>query len=517
MDRRTTLAIILCLLIYLGWQKFYLDPRFAHEAAVKGSQTELGTNQGSPVLNSTHTPEAVAAQQKIPSKKLKLQTATGDAWISDSGQFFSEWTLKTYKTEIKTDAPFITLRDVTQQQGEMTLAFDDPKLTYLNDVQGTLTTTSQGAVWSFEDQNVKMTREFFSTDQKPFVDVRVSLEFKGMAPRYAFISLTGQSFENDPEAQDRQLLYWTNQSIERVVLKDAITQKEVSSPVKYIASANRYFIMSVVAQSPLESTGLVQAYGPNAGRVSLVYPIVSKNLTIPTRVYFGPKELNLLRHVEPTLDHTVDFGWFTIFAYPLLKILKWLYQFVLNYGVAIIILTLLLKVVTYPLTYKSMKSMKKMAKLQPQLQKLREKYKDDKEALNREMLTMMRSNGYNPMAGCLPMIIQMPIFFALYRVLYSSIELYHAPFALWIHDLSSRDPFYVTPILLSLTMFLQQKLTPATTTDPAQAKMMQLMPLIFGAFMLPLPAGLTIYMLVNAIASIVQQLILNKKLDATAA
>jgi YidC/Oxa1 family membrane protein insertase len=242
--------------------------------------------------------------------------------------------------------------------------------------------------------------------------------------------------------------------------------------------------------------------------------MAGKTLSVPMRVYFGPKELNILRQVEPTLDHTVDFGWFTVFAYPLLKLLKWLYQFVQNYGVAIILLTLLLKIVTYPLTYKSMKSMKNMAKLQPQLQKIREKHKDDKEALNREMLGLMKNHGYNPMAGCLPMLIQMPIFFALYRVLYSSIELYHAPFALWIHDLSTRDPYYVTPVLLSLTMFIQQKLTPNTATDPAQAKMMQLMPLIFGAFMLTLPSGLTIYMLVNAIASILQQMILNKKLDA---
>jgi YidC/Oxa1 family membrane protein insertase len=157
--------------------------------------------------------------------------------------------------------------------------------------------------------------------------------------------------------------------------------------------------------------------------------------------------------------------------------------------------------------------MKQMAKLQPQLQKLREKYKDDKEALNREMLTFMRSNGYNPVSGCLPMLIQMPIFFALYRVLYSSIELYHAPFWLWIRDLSDKDPYYVTPVLLTLTMYIQQKMMPNTATDPAQQKMMQFMPIMFGAFMLTLPSGLTIYMLVNALTSIVQQIVLNRKLD----
>ena len=410
------------------------------------------------------------------------------------------------------------MQSVTHQKGEVNLAFDDPNLAYLQDIQGTLTHTPQGAVWTYEDENVKLTREFQGSNQLPYMDVRVSAEFKkGQPPKFAFINLLSQGVHDDPEAQDRQLVYFTNQSIDRVPLKDSIALKEVTTPVKYIGATNRYFIMTVVAESPMEAKGLIQPLGPSKAAANLVYPVTSKSISIPVRVYFGPKELDLLRQVDSTLDHTVDFGWFTVFAYPLLKILKWFYQFLQNYGLAIICLTLLLKIITYPLTYKSMKSMKKMAALQPQLAKIREKHKDDREALNREMLTMMRSHGYNPMAGCLPMLIQMPIFFALYRVLYSSIELYHAPFALWIHDLSSRDPFYVTPVLLSLTMFVQQKLTPNTATDPAQAKMMQLMPLIFGAFMLALPSGLTVYMLVNAIASIVQQLILNKKLNAAPA
>jgi YidC/Oxa1 family membrane protein insertase len=153
-----------------------------------------------------------------------------------------------------------------------------------------------------------------------------------------------------------------------------------------------------------------------------------------------------------------------------------------------------------------------MASLQPQLQKIRERYANDKEALNREMLNLMRNHGYNPMAGCLPMLIQMPVFFALYRVLYGSFELYRAPFGLWITDLSAKDPWYVTPVLLTAVMYFQQKLTPTTTTDPAQAKMIQWMPVIFGVFMLGLPSGLTLYMLTNAIVSIIQQIILNKKL-----
>ena len=232
------------------------------------------------------------------------------------------------------------------------------------------------------------------------------------------------------------------------------------------------------------------------------------------KVFFGAKELALLHEVEPTLDHTVDFGWFTVFAYPLLKIMKWFYQFFQNYGVAIILLTVLVKILTYPLTYKSMKSMKEMAKLQPRIKAIQEKYKNDRESLNREMLNLMRSHGYNPMAGCWPILVQMPVFFALYRVLYSSVELYQAPFAFWIHDLSIKDPYYVMPVLVSLTWYVQQKLSPQTITDPVQQKVMQFMPIIFGLFMITLPAGLGLYFFVNAALSIVQQLILNKKLGA---
>jgi YidC/Oxa1 family membrane protein insertase len=222
--------------------------------------------------------------------------------------------------------------------------------------------------------------------------------------------------------------------------------------------------------------------------------------------------MNALHAVEPTLDFTIDFGWFTFFAYPILRVMKWINAGVGNWGLAIILLTLLIKALTFPLTYKSTKSMKKIANLQPQMNALREKHKNDKEALNREMIVFMKTQGYNPVAGCLPILIQMPVFFALYRVLYSSIELYQAPFFGWIHDLSLKDPLYITPVILTGVMWLQQKLTPNTATDPTQAKMLQYMPLFFGLMMLNLPAGLTIYMLVNAAASVAQQKYINKKL-----
>ena len=511
MDRRSALAVIICMLIFLGWQKFFIEPKIALHLST--SEIANTSSQNTPPENlHTESSTKTAEISKKPAENLRVEVAGAAVTLTDGGSFFSNWILKDYKVGIAQDAQSIDLRSVTREETQVELAFDDTALTYLNQTQGTLKATPQGAIWSYEDANVKLTREFLVSAQSPYIDARISAEFKHRSPRFAFISLASKSTEKDPEAQDHQLLYY-HQGIERVPLKEEIEQKQIAAPVKYIATTNRYFIMAAVDQSPMAPNALQQPLGPRAGRMSLVYPIAGNSIQIPLKLYFGPKDLEVLRKVEPTLDHTVDFGWFTVCAYPLLKTLRWLYQYVENYGVAIILLTLLLKLITFPLNYKSMKNMKNMAKLQPQLQKIREKYKDDREALNREMLTLMKNHGYNPMAGCLPIFIQMPIFFALYRVLYSSIELYHAPFGLWIHDLSSRDPFYITPVLLSLTMFVQQKLTPNTATDPAQAKMMQFMPLIFGAFMLTLPSGLTLYMLINAIASIGQQLFLNKKLE----
>jgi YidC/Oxa1 family membrane protein insertase len=245
---------------------------------------------------------------------------------------------------------------------------------------------------------------------------------------------------------------------------------------------------------------------------SLIYKVQGSSFIIKNKYYFGPKEIDTLKKVGHKLETAVDFGWFTVFALPLLWLLKWFNAFVHNYGISIILLTILIKILLYPLTFKSMKSMKDMQKIQPKLNAIREKYKDDKEALNREMMNLMKTHGYNPLSGCLPMFIQMPVFIALYNVLYGAIDLYGQPFFGWIRDLSAKDPYYVTPLLLALMMFLQQKLTPTTTTDPAQQKAMMFMPIVFAFMMLWLPSGLTLYMLVNSIISIIQQMIINKKL-----
>ncbi|MGK5089712.1 membrane protein insertase YidC [Bdellovibrionota bacterium FG-2] len=522
MDKRTGLAIALCFLIYLGWQKLYLEPRIPRSPQTSAQQAPAAEALSAPQAQAPAAPTLAkpAAQISPPSATLSrpeqtalLKTALGTVTVGNSSPFFLDWKLNDYHLGVSPQTPNIDLKTAMNLSGAIEFAFDDTSYTYLSTIRGDLKPTETGALWTYEDANLKLSKEFSTQPGSSTVDLKIHGDFKTKKPNFAFIALSSHLIDKDPEAQDRQLVYFTNKTIERVNVSESVTQKEVGTPVSYIGATSRYFLMAVLAQPSAEARGLIQPAGANTGRISLVYPLNSNTFSIPVKVFFGPKDLSVLRAADPLLDHTVDFGWFTVIAYPLLKILKWFYTFFGNYGVAIIFLTLLLKLVTYPLTYKSMKSMKEMASLQPQLQKLREKYKDDKETLNKEMMTMMKSHGYNPMAGCLPILIQMPVFFALYRVLYSSMELYHSPFIFWIRDLSAADPFYVTPVLLTITMFIQQKLTPNTAADPMQAKMMQFMPLMFGAMMLALPSGLTLYMLVNALASIGQQMMLNKKFN----
>jgi len=193
----------------------------------------------------------------------------------------------------------------------------------------------------------------------------------------------------------------------------------------------------------------------------------------------------------------------------MLHALKFFYGYIPNFGIGIIIITVILKIVFFPLTHKSYKSMKEMSKLQPKMAALKEKFKNDKEGLNKAIMELYREHRVNPLGGCLPMIIQIPVFFALYKALMFSIELRHAPFMLWITDLSDKDPYYITPLLMGLTMFIQQKMSPSNM-DEMQQKIMLALPVVFTFMFLTFPSGLVLYWLVNNILTIGQQMYINK-------
>jgi YidC/Oxa1 family membrane protein insertase len=234
---------------------------------------------------------------------------------------------------------------------------------------------------------------------------------------------------------------------------------------------------------------------------------------ITSTLFVGPKLQDQLNETAPGLALTVDYGLLTILAQPLFWLLGKVHDLVGNWGWSIILVTFLIKLVFYKLTETSGRSMAKMRKLQPRLKALQERYKDDRQALSKQMMELYKREKVNPAAGCLPMLVQIPFFIAFYWVLLESVEMRQAPFILWIGDLSSRDPYFVLPLLMGVAMFVQQKLNPAPP-DPIQAKVMQILPIMFTGFFAFFPAGLVLYWLTNSVLSVVQQWNINRKMNA---
>jgi YidC/Oxa1 family membrane protein insertase len=282
----------------------------------------------------------------------------------------------------------------------------------------------------------------------------------------------------------------------------------------WLAMQQRYFLSSWIpnqegtyhyfsaAQDKVYTIGLVDN--------SLQIPAREK-MTTGMKLYVGPEIVEDLKPLAKGLDLTIDYGWLWPISITLMWLMKFIYKFIGNWGWAIILLTVLIKAVFYKLSETSCCSMAKMKELAPKVQALKERFGDDRQKLSQATMELYRKEKINPLGGCLPMLVQIPFFIALYYVLIGAVELRQAPFIFWIHDLSVRDPFFVLPVLNGLTMFLQQKLTPSSP-DPAQQKMMMLMPLLFTVFFISFPAGLVLYWLVNSGLSVLQQWYITNKI-----
>ncbi|MDD2828524.1 MAG: membrane protein insertase YidC [Sulfuricurvum sp.] len=230
--------------------------------------------------------------------------------------------------------------------------------------------------------------------------------------------------------------------------------------------------------------------------------------------YIGPKEYKTLQTIDPVLVNAIEFGWFTFIAAPIFKVLMWLHSIFGNWGWSIIALTALIRMVLYPLTQKGMVSMQKIKEIAPRIKEVQEKYKGDPQRMNAAVMEMYKKHGANPLGGCLPLLLQIPVFFAIYRVLLNAVELQGAPWILWVTDLSRMDPYYILPILMGATMYYQQKITPSNFTDPLQEKIFKFLPIIFTFFFFTFPAGLVLYWFINNIFSIAQQYLVNKQFEA---
>lgn len=293
------------------------------------------------------------------------------------------------------------------------------------------------------------------------------------------------------------------------------TEQELKGNVTWVALQDKYF-MSVAM--PTGATAVwIKKEGERLASAQVRFPAPSSSAPLAFRLYAGPKEFEILKTLDAGLEDTIDFGWFIFgswdmvkaVAKPLFSVLRFLHDYTQNYGIAIVLLTVGIKLLFAPLQYKSYKSMKEMQLLQPKVLALQTKYKDDRDRLNKELIRLYRDHKVNPVGGCLPMLLQMPVFVALFNVLYMTIELRQAPFLLWVTDLSMPDPYYVLPILMGVTMVIQQKITP-TTMDPVQAKIMLLLPGFMTLLFLNFASGLVLYWFTNNLLTIGQQFVTDR-------
>ncbi|RUO76225.1 membrane protein insertase YidC [Idiomarina seosinensis] len=309
-----------------------------------------------------------------------------------------------------------------------------------------------------------------------------------------------------------------NDKFEKYDLDDMQDQRlNISTQTGWISMLEHYFVSAWIPTQQQDNRLFSRVAGNSQAIIGVIYPMVQvdsgQTETIESTLYLGPKDQDSMAALVENLDLTVDYGFLWWLAQPIFKLLQFLQSIVLNWGLAIILTTVVVKAVLFPLTKAQYVSMAKMRMLQPKMTALRERYGSDRQKMSQAMMKLYKEEKVNPLGGCLPMLLQLPIFLALYWVLLESVELRHSQFVFWIQDLSTKDPYYILPILMGASMFLMQRLQPTPTADPMQQKLFQYMPVIFTVFFLWFPSGLVLYWLVSNLITIAQMLIIYKGLE----
>jgi len=540
MEKKTILAFVLSLAVLIAWSVLFA-PKPAQktepstkEETVQSQPAPTASPQPAPAVQKMERPAGSMAST-AEEKEVVVETPLYRAVFSSTGASIKSFKLKKYHLTADPDSPLVDLAH--GQVPLVTIQFDpagkkdtNPVVYHVDENSLTMeagafpreltfrATTSDGFLlqqtFRIDPDNYAIEHGFTVSNplEKP-VEGILKARIANLPPKEStsYYSFIGASL----------LL---NNKYEEIASTDLKNEKSLSGLIAWISYQEDYFMTAFVPEAESQSNflGRTLASGVLEGTWSAaLQPIHSGNqFSTGSTLYLGPRDLDILKVIGRKLDLAIDFGWTDIIAKPLLYLLRFFNQYMGNYGIAIILLTILIKILFWPLTHKSYKSMKEMQKIQPLMAKIREKYKDNKEMMNKEMMSLYKTYKVNPMGGCLPMVIQIPVFFALFRILGNSIELRHAPFVLWINDLSAPDrlfhlPFtipYMTPpsgipvltLLMGASMFIQQKMTP-TPGDPMQAKIMLLMPVIFTFMFINFPSGLVLYWLVNNVLSIGQQ------------
>jgi YidC/Oxa1 family membrane protein insertase len=543
MDKRTLLAIVLSLVLVMGYQYLFIKDQ-PQEQPTGTAETERTTDTAAvPVTKGKSLPVSPPvvdqpllkpADVLATGKEITVETPLYRAVFTTRGASLTSFQLKNYRQDLSEDSLPVELIHTTEQMNyPLSVSFPSSSV----DLDPSVIYDAGNEAIDLSTQIVKEKQLVFTKIYPGEVQVDKIYTFR--RDTYTFdlaVAITNLSDKIlkqsallswneyvDPEEEGSRYVHegpisFVKNDLETEKVKKLKETKVYGPDVSWAGFETKYFIASMIPQQPSLTNLVISKDRTNVVSIALDGP---KNIILPGQsgtfkytMYLGPKEYETLKAQGVGLENSIDYGsWIKWLALPLLYIMKFMNNYIDNYGVAIIILTILVKVLFWPLGNISYRSMKEMQKLQPEIMKIREKYKDDKQRLNQEVMGLYKIHKVNPMSGCLPMLIQLPVFFGLYKALLYSIELRHAHFFLWIQDLSAKDPYYITPLVMGATMFLQQKMTPAPGGDDMQQKMMMWMPVVFTFLFLNFPSGLVIYWLFNNILSIGQQYLVNKKLS----
>lgn len=545
---RLFIAIGLSLLVFIVWNFLFVDkqkgklPQEAIQAEQQSNKTSGITEKQKTPKETTPPLKEIASEPVKPSRTITVNCPFYTVKISEKGAVFKNFVLNKYRKTIDADSPLLDMINPDLSQGTVRIGFAGNSLQGIDDAIFSVNLEKD----SVDIKNKAKEISFSWTSPKGVVIEKTYL----FSPETYLISLD-VTIKNgsDQTIKDNltlSLLKMTSDSVskygfegpsalinnklEQVKIKKIKKKDVYPGKLTWIAVQDRYFMSAIV---PDEAVDASMHLGLNDDKILKNTYVEPEQVIHPNdlhvfkfKLFFGPKSMTVLKTVNYDLIKAVHFGFFDILAKPCVWIMNFIYNYIPNYGVAIIILTILSKILLWPLGNKSYKSMAAMKKIQPLMAEIKEKYKDDKKKMNEEMMGLYKTYKVNPLGGCLPMVVQIPVFFALYRMLYEAIELRHAPFFGWITDLAAPDrlfrfdfsiPFMEAPygipvltIVMGATMFLQQKMSPPAG-DPTQAKMMMMMPIVFTVIFINFSSGLVLYWLVNNVISVAQQYYVTKK------
>jgi YidC/Oxa1 family membrane protein insertase len=545
MERRFFLAILLSFAVLYGYQALFVPPAPKTPQTVTTPSSASSGAQASPSVASptgaTTTaqppPELPPAEGDTSEREIVVDTSTIQVVLSNRGGRVLHWRLKAFRDQSGNQVDLVPTDVPADQPRPFSLIVSDPTLTQrLNnalyrvsgDSSGHVDATMQPAqvVFEFEAVGGLRVRKEFDFAPSNYVVTFSATAADGtreLQPSVAWgpglgdagALAAGGSFFTGNYTQPPEAIFHRDGSVERI-RSDKVAEGSQEGRFRFAGVDDHYFIAAAIdpGQGRIEYRPLTLAGPGTAKRQLLAHTITPAQPIKGMRFFVGPKQFDVLAPVDPEFTKAINFGMFRVLSVPLLNALKWVHSYIGNWGWSIIVLTILINLAIAPLRHKSVVSMRKMQALQPQMKAIQDHYAGLKvtdparQKMNTEIMNLYRERGVNPASGCLPMLLTMPILFAFYSLLSQAIELRGAEFGLWIRDLSEHDPFYVTPVLMAITMFWQQRITPSTA-DPAQQKIMMMMPLMFGVMFLWVPSGLVLYWFVGNLWAIGQQYFTN--------